>query len=48
MMPLGYLLSGGVSMRGLMPGWTYGAWRAVDRLLSPSMAMFAHIVLERA
>jgi SAM-dependent methyltransferase len=48
MMPLSYLLSGGVSMRGLMPGWTFGLWKLMDGLLAPSMAMFAHIVLRRA
>jgi len=47
-MPLRYLLSGGVSTRGLMPGWTFPAWRLLEDLLQPWMdwgAMFAHIVL---
>ncbi len=48
MMPLSYLLSGGVSLRSLMPGWTFGMWKLMDGLLAPSMAMFAHIVLRRA
>jgi len=51
MMPLRYLASGGVSMRSLMPGWTYGFWRTFDEvLLRPfhaQLAMFALIVLER-
>jgi SAM-dependent methyltransferase len=49
-MPLRYLVSGGVSMRGLMPGWTFGAWRLLERALTPWMeqlGMFAHIVIER-
>lgn len=50
MMPLRYLLSGGVSMRSLVPGWTFGLWRAIERLVRPwndQLAMFAFIVLER-
>jgi SAM-dependent methyltransferase len=51
MMPLRYLLSGGVSMRSFMPGWTFGTWKLMERLLEPAMpalAMFAHLVLRRA
>ncbi len=50
LMPFTYLVSGGVSMRSLMPGWSYGAWRAAENLISrfgDSSAMFAHIVLVR-
>jgi SAM-dependent methyltransferase len=50
MMPFRYLLSGGVSMRSLAPGWSFGAWTGLERLLAPAMgslAMFAHIVLRR-
>ena len=50
MMPLRYLVSGGVSMRTLMPGWTHGSWRAAENLVGAWMnvcAMFAFIVLER-
>ncbi len=50
MMPLRYLLSGGVSLRGLMPGGSFGFWRGCERLLTPWMeylAMFALIVLIR-
>ena len=49
-MPLRYAVSGGVTLRRLMPAWTFGAWRDFERLLQPSMqhlAMFAHITLER-
>jgi SAM-dependent methyltransferase len=49
-MPLRYLLSGGVSLRSLMPGWTFTTWRGVERALQPwmpSLAMFATIVLRR-
>jgi SAM-dependent methyltransferase len=49
-MPFRYLLSGGVSMRALMPMWTFGVWRVVERMLSPwstHLGMFAQIVLER-
>jgi len=50
LMPLRYLLSGGMSMRSLMPGAAFGFWRAVERLPAPIMnrvAMFAAIVLRR-
>lgn len=49
-MPFRYLLSGGVSLRSLMPGWCFGLWRAAEALLQPWMghlAMFACIVLVR-
>jgi hypothetical protein len=49
-MPFCYLVSGGVSLRPLMPGWSYPAWRALERLLSPwmgSWAMFAQVTLRR-
>jgi SAM-dependent methyltransferase len=49
-MPFRYLLSGGVSMRALAPGWTFGLWRAVEHALNPwsrRLGMFAQIVLER-
>jgi SAM-dependent methyltransferase len=51
MMPFRYLASGGVSTRSLMPSWSYGFWRGVERFLNPVMsriAMFALIVVERA
>lgn len=51
MMPFRYLASGGVSMRSLMPGWSYGFWAGLEYLLTPAMrhlAMFALIVVEHA
>lgn len=48
LMPLSYLLSGGVSMRALMPGCTYGLWRKAEGFLDQKrFAMFAFIALER-
>jgi SAM-dependent methyltransferase len=50
MMPFRYLVSGGVSMRSLMPGWASYPWRAIERGLEPwgrTVAMFALIVLVR-
>ena len=49
-MPLRYLLSGGVSMRTLQPGWSFGFWKVVERSLERlgiNAAMFAFIVLRR-
>jgi SAM-dependent methyltransferase len=49
-MPLRYLLSGGVMLRSLMPGFTFGFWRAVETMLYPwrdRLAMFAQISLLR-
>jgi hypothetical protein len=49
-MPIRYLLSGGVSMRALIPSWSFGLVRGVERALEPAMpslAMFAHIAVRR-
>jgi SAM-dependent methyltransferase len=49
-MPLRYLLSGGVSMRPLAPAWTFPVWRWIDDRLArllPGSAMFARIVVRR-
>ena len=49
-MPFAYVLSGGMSLRGLVPGWAYGVCRSFERTLKPWMrhlAMFASIVLTR-
>jgi SAM-dependent methyltransferase len=49
-MPFRYLVSGGVSLRTLVPAASYPLWRGLERALSPlsgRLAMFAHIVLER-
>jgi SAM-dependent methyltransferase len=43
-MPLRYLLSGGVSLRALMPSWTTGPWRGVERLLEPFSDVFGMFV----
>lgn len=50
LMPLRYLLSGGLSFRLSMPGWTFPAWKLLEKAAGPAMwqlAMFAQIVLER-
>jgi SAM-dependent methyltransferase len=50
MLPLRYLLSGGVSMRSLLPGAAHGPLCALEWLLGPLMrwaGMFAHITLVR-
>ncbi|HEY2291533.1 MAG TPA: class I SAM-dependent methyltransferase [Thermoanaerobaculia bacterium] len=50
MMPFRYLVSGGVSLRGLTPAASYPLWKGFERALSPfagHLAMFAHVVLER-
>lgn len=49
-MPFRYLLSGGMSLRALMPGWSTVVWRGVELLLSPlngALSMFALIVVEK-
>jgi SAM-dependent methyltransferase len=49
-MPFRYLVSGGVSLRSFMPGWSFAAWTGLERALGPVMdriAMFAHVVLRR-
>ena len=49
-MPLRYLVSGGVSMRCLTPAWTFGLWRQLDKRLVrliPASAMFARIIVVR-
>ena len=48
MMPMLYLVSGGVSMRQLMPGWSFPLWRGVEKIMRPDRnGMFAQIVLKR-
>jgi SAM-dependent methyltransferase len=49
-MPFRYLVSGGVSLRSLVPGWTFGAWHTLENCMRPwghHWAMFAQIVLTR-
>ena len=48
--PFRYLISGGVSMRSLMPSRTFGFWSWFESLFQPwfgNIAMFARIVLLR-
>ena len=48
LMPVSYLLSGGVSGRNLLPGWLYVPLRALERVLfEKHWAMFALIELEK-
>jgi SAM-dependent methyltransferase len=47
-MPFAYLVSGGVSLRALAPGWAYRGCRLLERVFESAggrMAMFALIVL---
>jgi SAM-dependent methyltransferase len=49
-LPFRYLVSGGVGMRSLMPGFTHRFWAAVERLLSPfrrNLGMFALVVVRK-
>ena len=49
-MPFSYLLSGGVSLRALMPGSSFGLWRQLENVIgrwANQLAMFAKIVLRR-
>jgi SAM-dependent methyltransferase len=50
LMPMRYLVSGGVSMRSLAPSWSFRVWKKIDETLcrlSPQTAMFALIVVRR-
>jgi SAM-dependent methyltransferase len=49
-MPFQYLVSGGVSMRSLAPGWSYHFWRLLEATLRPWMGdwgMYAFIALRK-
>jgi SAM-dependent methyltransferase len=49
-MPFRYLLSGGVSMRAVLPSWSFALLSALERGWRrgmPSLAMFAHIAIRR-
>lgn len=49
-MPFRYLVSGGVSLRTLMPQWTYPLWLRAESMVASRMdrwGMFAVIVLRR-
>jgi hypothetical protein len=49
-LPFRYLVSGGVTMRSLMPAFTHSLWASLEAALEPcmsSLAMFAFIALRR-
>ena len=49
-LPFRYLISGGIAMRSLMPGFTHTLWVYLERLLEPrmsSLAMFAFVSVGR-
>ena len=50
MMPVVYLVSGGISMRSFVPGWSYKLFRGMETCianLDRKFGMFAFIVLDR-
>lgn len=50
MMPWRYLVSGGVSMRSIMPGAMYNFWKGIEKTVSPfnhHLGMFALICLRK-
>ena len=50
-MPFRYIISGGVGMRSLMPGFAYPVWKGVEWMLEPVMpylAMFVFVSLRRS
>jgi SAM-dependent methyltransferase len=48
LMPIAYLLSGGISLRALLPGWTYRVIRAVEQMGAEAHGgMFALLVLRK-
>jgi len=50
LMPFRYLVSGGVSLRSLAPGWSFGFFKQIENAVGPwsnQLAMFAQIVLRR-
>ena len=42
-MPFRYLLSGGVSLRGLAPGWSFGMWRQLENASQPLEQPTSHV-----
>jgi SAM-dependent methyltransferase len=49
-MPFRYLLSGGVSLRSLTPGWSFRFWKRIENALgrwNNQLAMFAQIIVRR-
>jgi len=50
LMPFRYLVSGGVSLRTFMPGWSFGFWNWMEKLIARKIelwAMFALIEIEK-
>lgn len=50
-LPFRYLVSGGVGLRSLMPGFTHPLWARLERALKPLMprlAMFAFIAIHKS
>ena len=48
MMPLSYILSGGISMRAFLPGWSFDFIRSLEKMtVEKSMAMFVSIVITK-
>lgn len=47
--PLRYLISGGVSLRALVPSWSFGFFSAIERLLRPlkGFSMFMTVEIKR-
>ena len=48
--PFAYLISGGVSFKALVPSWSFGIIRGIEKLLSPFskyIGMFVTIVVEK-
>ncbi len=49
--PFLYLLSGGVSLRSIMPNFTFGMWKRLEHAMAPMnrwIGMFARITLRRS
>jgi SAM-dependent methyltransferase len=49
-LPFRYLVSGGIGLRTLMPGFTHGVWMTLERLLAsqwPVLAMFGFVSVKR-
>jgi SAM-dependent methyltransferase len=49
-MPFRYLVSGGISMRPLMPGFLFDFWKSLENLFNPwmkNLAMFSIITLKK-
>lgn len=48
--PFSYLLTGGLSFKSLVPGWSFGTLRFIEKLFKPfygTMAMFQTIVVKK-